>query len=605
MRKVKLSNIINSLESGGRPQGGALTNGEGVFSIGAEHLNGNGGFDFTSKKYVPLEFYNSLKKGKVDKDDILIVKDGATTGKISHVDENFPFEKAAVNEHVFNLKIDKTIANPKFVFQYLKSISGNREILKDFRGSTVGGISRGFVEFVHLPIFSLEHQTHIANILTQAETLIAQRKQSIALLDEYVKSSFLEMFGDPVRNEKEFTKGKIGDIVTDVKYGTSSPGQEEGQYPYLRMNNITTDGYWDFSKLKYIDVIEDEKEKYIVRKGDLLFNRTNSKELVGKTAVFNEQSEMIIAGYLIRVRLKESINPWYLWGYLNSLHGKQTLFGMCKTIVGMANINAQELQKIKILIPPISLQNQFAQIVQKTEALKAQYKTSLKELENLYGALSQKAFKGEIEMPAVAHTTAKIISLIPENKKAFAKQVLGGKIVSIFKEDKNFTHIKFQKLQFLAEHIIEEDLNWNYYRQAAGPYDNKFMHSVIFKLKSSKWFEEINYKFKPLAKCKEIDKYYDGYFSNKQKLLENLFTTLLNATEKLCEAIATIYAIWNNQIILKKDISKASIELEFFEWSNRKKQVFSPEEFSKAYDWMVDKHFVPTGFGYLIKEKKK
>ena len=116
----------------------------------------------------------------------------------------------------------------------------------------------------------------------------------------------------------------------------------------------------------------------------------------GKAAVFNLDDEMIIAGYLIRVRFNEKTNPYFVWGYLNSLHGKQTLLGMCKSIVGMANINAQELQNIKLLIPPLELQTQFANIVTKTEALKEQYKNSLQELENLYGSLSQSAFSGEL-----------------------------------------------------------------------------------------------------------------------------------------------------------------------------------------------------------------
>lgn len=249
---------------------------------------------------------------------------------------------------------------------------------------------------------SIELQLHIANLLSKAENLIAQRKESIRLLDEFLKSTFLEMFGDPSTNRKKFMKGKIKDVVTEVKYGTSSPAEDEGLYPYLRMNNITPDGYMDYSKLKYINIVDDkEKEKYVVGKGDLLFNRTNSKELVGKTGVFNEDSEMIIAGYLIRVRTNEKANPWYLWGYLNSSHGKKTLLGMCKSIVGMANINAQELQRIKILIPPIELQTQFARIVEKTEALKTQYQQSLQELENLYGSLSQKAFRGELAMNKV------------------------------------------------------------------------------------------------------------------------------------------------------------------------------------------------------------
>jgi hypothetical protein len=120
------------------------------------------------------------------------------------------------------------------------------------------------------------------------------------------------MFGDPVENPMGWENGTIRDIVTEVKYGTSKPADEGGQYPYLRMNNITYEGQLDVSNLKYIDVPEREIEKYIVRKGDVLFNRTNSKELVGKTCVFDLDEPMIIAGYIIRVRTNNRAVPAYI-----------------------------------------------------------------------------------------------------------------------------------------------------------------------------------------------------------------------------------------------------------------------------------------------------
>ena len=178
------------------------------------------------------------------------------------------------------------------------------------------------------------------------------------------------MFGDPVTNPMGWERGTIRDIVTEVKYGTSKPANEHGQYPYLRMNNITFDGQLDLSDLKYIDLQGIELEKCIVRKGDILFNRTNSKELVGKTCVFNLNEPMVIAGYIIRIRLNEKAISLYLSALLNSEYGKKTLRTMCKTIIGQANINAQELQNIEILIPPISLQNQFADFVKQADKSK-------------------------------------------------------------------------------------------------------------------------------------------------------------------------------------------------------------------------------------------
>lgn len=111
-------------------------------------------------------------------------------------------------------------------------------------------------------------------------------------------------------------------------------------------------GGWNFSSLKYIDLEEKELEKYLVHKGEILFNRTYSKELVGKTAVYRENEAMAYSGYLIKVKQGEKANSEFAYAYLNSKYGKE----YCR----YANINAEELKSIKIYLPPMQLQNEFA-----------------------------------------------------------------------------------------------------------------------------------------------------------------------------------------------------------------------------------------------------
>jgi type I restriction enzyme, S subunit len=381
MKFERLGNIID-IRKGKKPSFVALPDKNSVRVLQIDDLRNDDNLKFTNDKTGVF----------ADESDVLIAWDGANAGTIGYGKSGFIGSTIALLR-----KKEPELYSTSFLGVFLQS---QYDYLRDkSTGATIPHISRKALEELKIPVIDIAQQNQIANLLSKAESLISQRKESIALLDEILKSTFLEMFGEPSSNKKKFPKGTIRDVVTEVKYGTSSPAEDEGSYPYLRMNNITPNGYMDYSKLKYINIIDEkEKEKYVVRKGDLLFNRTNSKELVGKTGVFNENTEMIIAGYLIRVRTNEKANPWFLWGYLNSIHGKQTLLGMCKSIVGMANINAQELQGIKILTPPIELQNQFAQIVEKTEALKNQYQQSLQELENLYGSLSQRAFKGELKV---------------------------------------------------------------------------------------------------------------------------------------------------------------------------------------------------------------
>ena len=368
IKSINLKNYIETLESGKRPKGGASNS--GVPSLGAEHINLNGGFNLQidKLKFVPEEYFNSLSKGIIKKNDILIVKDGATTGKVAYVNEDFPLEKACINEHVFLVRPKKEI-NPKYLFYYFFSNIGQREILKDFRGATVGGISKEFID-IDMYIPKVDEQIQIIKILDKAKSLIDKRKEQIKTLDELVKSKFIEMFGSPATNPKGWKVTTIGNITTDVRYGTSKPAVEGGKYPYLRMNNITYNGYLDLDNLKYIDIEDDELEKCIVRKGDVLFNRTNSAELIGKTCVFDLEEPMIIAGYIIRVRLINEVLPIYISMFLNSDFGKELLKGMAKGAVNQANINAQELKSIKIAIPPIEFQNQFADFVKQVDKLK-------------------------------------------------------------------------------------------------------------------------------------------------------------------------------------------------------------------------------------------
>jgi len=158
------------------------------------------------------------------------------------------------------------------------------------------------------------------------------------------------------------------------------------------MNNITYSGELDLTDIKTIDVPENELPKCTVRKGDVLFNRTNSKELVGKTCVYNRDEMMVLAGFVVRIRVNKRILPEVLSCFLNTDFSKQMLLGMCKTAIGQANINAQELQDIGIYIPPIERQNEFVDFKDHIDKSKLEIQKSLEKLEALKKALMQKYF---------------------------------------------------------------------------------------------------------------------------------------------------------------------------------------------------------------------
>ena len=221
----------------------------------------------------------------------------------------------------------------------------------------------------------IEEQRALAEKLWAANDLKEKYQNLLAATDEMLKAKFREMFR--IGASKGFQQKRIADLVTEVRYGTSRPAIEDGRYPYLRMNNLTYEGGFDLSDLKRITVPDDELDKCLVRKGDLLFNRTNSEELVGKTAVFEFDDPMVIAGYIIRVRLKKEIEPIYLSMFLNLPVSKKMLSEMAKGSVNQTNINAKEFQSISVPLPPVDLQREFVSIANAAEASKAELKKSI------------------------------------------------------------------------------------------------------------------------------------------------------------------------------------------------------------------------------------
>lgn len=293
------------------------------------------------------------------------------------------------NQGFKNLICSQKIYN-RYLYWFLK---GNTEYLNSLgRGATFKEISKQIVASIEINVPDMEQQMRAAENLERVSSIIRLRKQELQKLDDLIKARFVEMFGVYPLNPMGWKKGTIRDVVADVRYGSSRPAVDGGKYPYLRMNNITYGGELDLSDVKRIDVPENELEKCTVRRGDVLFNRTNSKELVGKTCVYDRDEMMVLAGFVVRVRVNDLVLPEFLSAFLNTDFSKRTLLGMCKAAIGQANINAQEMQSIGIYIPPIELQKEFVQFKNQTDKSKAVIQKALAEAQLLFDSLMQKYF---------------------------------------------------------------------------------------------------------------------------------------------------------------------------------------------------------------------
>jgi type I restriction enzyme S subunit len=202
--------------------------------------------------------------------------------------------------------------------------------------------------------------------------------------------------------DKKWKIKQLGEVCTKVEYGTSSKSKPEGQLPVLRMGNIQNSRFvWD--NLVY-SMNGEDNQKYLLKYNDVLFNRTNSPELVGKTAIYKDEMPAIFAGYLIRIHRKEDfLDADYLNYYLNSKmaieYGKTVVISS----VNQANINGTKLKTYPIPLPTLLEQrkivSQLDALSIETKQLEENYRKKLESLEKLKKSILQKAFSGELTSP--------------------------------------------------------------------------------------------------------------------------------------------------------------------------------------------------------------
>lgn len=290
---------------------------------------------------------------------------------------------------------------------YLKHILKFRGFNDVITGAAQPQITRKNLEKIKLTIpKSKDDQIKIANLLTQIEALIAKRKESIKLLDELLKSTFLDMFGDPVLNPKGWDTVTIEDIVKKEKYSIKR-GPFGGA---LKKEIFVSDGYLvyeqfhalnnDFSMARYFITEEkfQELKAFEVKSGDIIISC--SGVYLGKLAIVPPNIKKgIINQALLKISLdKDKMNNilfTYIFRNENFIH---KFFGSNRG-AGIPNFPPmKEFKKFKFIKPPKPLQNKFTTIVQQVENTKRYYKKSLNKLNELFGSLSQRAFHGELDL---------------------------------------------------------------------------------------------------------------------------------------------------------------------------------------------------------------
>ena len=351
---------------------------------------------YDSKNFITESGLKSSSTRMMPPETVLIALTGATCG-VSALTKI----EACANQSVTGILPSKNHSSD-YLLHYLRT--QRQRILDKAWGNAQPHISQKFVKDLLIPFPSLKDQIQIAKVLSNAETLIEQRKQSIALLDDFLKSTFLEMFGDPGFNRKKWPVKRLeehieymGDIGSNGSNEMVSKNLEmldvEDYAIMIRTTNLTRNDFTN--NIKYVTQKTYEFfKKSKIYGGEIIMNKIGS---AGDFWLMPELNKPVTLGLNQLVIRPKNLPTLYLFYYLSTDYGRMIVKAQAKGAT-TKSITKTAVKALPLMYPPIELQTQFATIVTKTKTLKEQYKNSLQELENLYGSLSQRAFKGELKV---------------------------------------------------------------------------------------------------------------------------------------------------------------------------------------------------------------
>ncbi|UUD64660.1 restriction endonuclease subunit S [Pseudomonas seleniipraecipitans] len=288
--------------------------------------------------------------------------------------------------------------DPRYLLWYF--IANASQIQSMGKGATVKGVTLDQLRKLQFPLPPFPEQRRIAAILDKAEALRAKRSEAIAKLDQLLQSVFLEMFGDPLTNPKEWpavTVAEIAEVQGGLQFSASRK-DIPNSVPYLRVANVQR-GFLDLAEIKEMGATVAEVQRIRLNAGDILVVEGHGNpDEIGRCAVWDGSiSECIHQNHLIRVRANpETVTPSFLASYLNSDVGSRWLKGTARTTSGLNTISVKKVRETQVLLPPLALQQRWDDFVlsvadRRSVALVAAVKNA-----SLFEALQAQAFSGKL-----------------------------------------------------------------------------------------------------------------------------------------------------------------------------------------------------------------
>ena len=404
-RKVQLAELIETPITG--EWGNEIKDADNqniVKVIRTTNFTNSGEIDYSDITLRDIEYIKCEKK-KLKYGDIILEKSGGTdvnpVGRVVFFDKNDPNDVYLTNNFTTTLRVKDNKINSRFLFLFLLYNYKYKGVHKFYNKTT--GIQNlqvsNLIKNIYVPLPEINIQSAIVEILDKIKNIIKRREKQIILFDELIKSRFIEMFGDPIKNDKGWDKIFIEEIVSLVSRGKTPKYVEKSKIGVINQACV----YWEKIKFENIKYHEDKKDILILQDQDILINSTGTGTL-GRVNIFmkNEEKDIIytIDTHITLLRLKQwKSNSIYLKNYFRIPIIQKYLINKC--VNGSTNqieLSKEKFNNFRVLLPPLSLQNEFSQFVEKTDKLKFRLFSSIILGKNLFKNLTLLIFLDNIRL---------------------------------------------------------------------------------------------------------------------------------------------------------------------------------------------------------------
>ncbi|HPS89327.1 MAG TPA: restriction endonuclease subunit S [Methanosarcina vacuolata] len=352
------------------------------------------GLIFDDLVFVPAERIS--KKQKVCRYDVVIT---ASSGSLDIVGKAAPMLTdfdCGFGAFCKVLRPNSKV-HPGYFAHFFKTKDYRQRISALAAGANINNLRNEHLDEMQIPLPPLDEQKRIADILDRAEALRAKRRAALAQLDELTQSIFVEMFGDPTRNPKNWDEKSLGNLcsyIIDCPHSTPKYEECITPYPCIRTTELKN-GYIDWSEMKYIseEGYKERTKRLIPAEGDVVYGREGS---FGEAIRIPKNTNICLGQRVMLFRPNHNLcNSVFLWALVRSNEiYQQALKKTNGSTVGHVNVN--DIKKFTCFCPPLLLQDEFSAIIKSIEILKEKQQQSLLELNNLFDSLSYEAFTGKL-----------------------------------------------------------------------------------------------------------------------------------------------------------------------------------------------------------------